>query len=53
MNSIKTNYNFHVLGAPYYYEQKKQLGDVDIELLIAAFPSFYRQYVIENPNSSL
>ena len=21
MNSIKTNYNFHVLGAPYYYEQ--------------------------------
>lgn len=32
---------------------KKQLGDVDIELLIAAFPSFYRQYVIENPNSSL
>ena len=31
----------------------KQLGDVDIEILIAAFPSFYRQYVIENPNSSL
>ena len=24
MNSIKTNYNFHVLGAPYYYEQKKK-----------------------------
>ena len=34
-------------------KKKKQLGDVDIELLIAAFPSFYRQYVIENPNSSL
>ena len=51
MNSIKQTTTFTCWAR--HIIKKKKIGDVDIETLIAAFPSFYRQYVIENPNSSL